>query len=174
MLELETKRLRAIALEEKLLELSVSPPALERALGLPESGFDIPPELAAEMRAGVDAALGLMRARPLDWMWITTWQVVHKEEQRIIGAIQFNGPPDDTGQVQIGFLIQGLYQGEGFMSELLPAVTHWVLSQPAVRVLAAQTATDNAPAQKVLSRAGFHRAAEDAHSIWWAAAVPED
>jgi RimJ/RimL family protein N-acetyltransferase len=73
----------------------------------------------------------------------------------VIGDIGTHGPVDEAGRVEIGYGLAAPSRGQGYGSEVVVAVTDWLLSQPGVRQVRAHTLTSNAPSRRVLEKAGF-------------------
>jgi len=73
----------------------------------------------------------------------------------VIGDIGTHGPVDEAGRVEIGYGLAAPSRGQGYGSELVAAITDWLLSQPGVRQVRAHTLTDNMPSRRVLEKAGF-------------------
>ena len=118
MFELPTPRLRLIALDIENLRLSLyNRPQMEKNLGLEASqGM-----LEGELREAVEQMLcGAVRDEA-GYLWHTHWQVVLQSQRRIIGGLCFKGPPNDRGEVEVGYGIIAEYEGRGYMSEALTA-----------------------------------------------------
>lgn len=81
------------------------------------------------------------------------WLVVH--EGVVIGDCGLHGPPDAEGRVEIGYGLAAGLRGRGLGTELVPAVSGWLLDQPGIRVVRAHTAPDNVASRRVLEKAGF-------------------
>ena len=73
----------------------------------------------------------------------------------VIGDCGTHGPVDKAGCVEIGYGLAAPSRGQGYGSEVVAAVTEWLLSQPEVRQVQAHTLTSNAPSRRVLEKAGF-------------------
>jgi RimJ/RimL family protein N-acetyltransferase len=73
----------------------------------------------------------------------------------VIGDCGTHGPVDEAGRIEIGYGLAAPCRGQGYGSELVAAITGWLLSQPGVRQVRAHTLTDNMPSRRVLEKAGF-------------------
>jgi RimJ/RimL family protein N-acetyltransferase len=89
------------------------------------------------------------------------FQVVLRDEDLVIGDIGFHAPPDDLGEVSIGFGIVPAARGRGFAREALAALLQWTLQQPEVRTVHADTDLVNLASQRVLLAAGMCLAADE-------------
>jgi GNAT superfamily N-acetyltransferase len=78
-----------------------------------------------------------------------------------IGTIGFFGPPDDDGQVTIGYGLVPGARGLGYATEAVGALVEFCRSRDDVRALLADTDTDNGPSQGVLTKNGFEFVRED-------------
>ena len=83
------------------------------------------------------------------------YQLVDRETVRVLGDVGFHGPPDDSGDVEIGYGIAAPRRGQGLATEAVRALVGWALAQPGVRRVVAGTDPDDAVSQRVLVRAGF-------------------
>jgi RimJ/RimL family protein N-acetyltransferase len=84
----------------------------------------------------------------------TTWLVLR--DGVVIGDCGLHGPPDEEGEVEIGYGLAEPFRGRGYGTELARALSDWVLAQPGVRrVVARNVLAGNAASRVVLERAGF-------------------
>ncbi|ANP55787.1 acetyltransferase [Streptomyces griseochromogenes] len=91
--------------------------------------------------------------------------LVRHEDGRAIGAMGFHGVPDEEGRVEVGYdLVEGA-RGQGYATEALRILTPWVLARDGVDMVLAAIEHANVPSQRVVSRAGFTRAAVDEERI---------
>ena len=82
--------------------------------------------------------------------------VVHKGDNKIISATGFNEKSDfDIGVYEIGYWIDVKYQGQGFVTEFVTAITRFALEYlSAIRVQIA-TQVENEKSVSVAKRCGF-------------------
>jgi RimJ/RimL family protein N-acetyltransferase len=74
----------------------------------------------------------------------------------VIGDCGTVGPLDRAGDIEIGFGLAAEHRGVGYGTELVEALSQWLLRQPGVRrVVAREVLADNAPSRRALERAGF-------------------
>lgn len=73
----------------------------------------------------------------------------------LVGAGGFFGPPDDNGDVEIGFSILPACEGHGYATELVLALVVHAFTDPRVRRVIAHTTARNLASQKVLQKSGF-------------------
>jgi RimJ/RimL family protein N-acetyltransferase len=78
-----------------------------------------------------------------------------------------HGPVDDAGRVEIGYGLAAPSRGQGYGSEVVAAITGWLLAQPEVRQVRACTLTDNMPSRRVLEKAAFsYTGTEDGEAVY--------
>jgi RimJ/RimL family protein N-acetyltransferase len=109
--------------------------ALDAAAGWPQPGTV----------AGV--TLALEHGHPPGWLV--------RSGGRVIGDCGIRAPVDAVGSVEIGYGLAGPFQGQGLGTELVTAISGWLLAQPAVATVRARTVPSNAPSRRVLEKAGF-------------------
>jgi RimJ/RimL family protein N-acetyltransferase len=87
----------------------------------------------------------------------------------ILGDCGTHGPPDEAGDVEIGYGLAAPFRGRGFGSELVVAASRWLLARPGVRrVVARAVLADNVPSRRALERAGFVLERSDGRRVWYA------
>jgi RimJ/RimL family protein N-acetyltransferase len=79
----------------------------------------------------------------------------------VIGDIGFHAPPDELGEVSLGFGIVPAARRRGYAAEALRAVLDWALRQPQVRSVHADTDLVNLASQRVLLSAGMRVVADE-------------
>ena len=88
-------------------------------------------------------------------------QIVLRESGAAIGGIGFFGPPDEHGDVSLGYGIAVEARNQGLTTEALRAMLAFAASDPAVHRVLADTDHDNLASQRVLEKAGFRRTHSD-------------
>jgi [ribosomal protein S5]-alanine N-acetyltransferase len=89
------------------------------------------------------------------------YQVVLRDEDVVIGDIGFHAPPDDLGEVSVGFGIVRVARGRGYAREALRALVDWALRRPEIRSIHADTDLVNLASQRVLQAAGMRLVADE-------------
>lgn len=97
--------------------------------------------------------LTMAQENPESRQWFTAWFIENAGGERV-GELCFKGLSPD-GMTEIGYGILPEFQGSGYATEAVGAVTQWALSQPNVRCITAETEANNAASQKVLVKTGF-------------------
>jgi RimJ/RimL family protein N-acetyltransferase len=112
--------------------------------------------------AGLEPAPGWPHADTRDAMALAaahgaadTWLVTL--EGRVVGDCGVHGPVDAGRSVEIGYGLAAPVRGQGYGTEMVVAMSEWLLSRPRIRIIRAHTAVDNAPSRHALEKAGFRR-----------------
>ncbi|AWE06036.1 N-acetyltransferase [Lysinibacillus sp. 2017] len=164
MIEINTKRLTIIPLTIEHLKLLINNPReLELKLALIESFSDLSSELKNAMEVRRSRAL----VDELNYIWYTNWIIVSKDKNHHIGGIMLKGLPNKDGEVVIGYYTLTEYQGNGYMTEAVSNLKGWLLSQPNVRFVIADTEKDNIASHRVLEKAGANIYKETEELYFW-------
>ncbi len=157
MLILETARLKIIPLTRPLLQKLLNGTSeLEAEHQLAPSGM----ELDAHTHAAMQYLYDLAAETPDAFPWITNWQIIEKERNIAIGSACFMNVPDEQGEVEIGYGIYPAFQNQGFMSEALESICRWVVNQPGITAIRAETEPGNIASHRVLEKCAFQSMSE--------------
>ena len=88
------------------------------------------------------------------YLWYTFWQIISKEHNSIVGEFNFHGPPSDNGEVEFGYVVRRAYRIRGYATEAVGTMATWVLQQPGVKTLVADTEPNNTASRRVLEKSG--------------------
>lgn len=116
-----------------------------------------PPEMLAD---ALPVFLQWMEASPdrVGWyVWYATIRSPGEESDVLAAGGGFKGPPQD-GSVEIGYSVLHQFQGRGYATEMVRALTGWAFAQPSVARIVAETTEDNIPSMRLLHRLGFAEA----------------
>lgn len=164
MFELQTERLRLIALDMEHLRLSLDDPrTVGENLGLRATDQLLEGPLREAVRQILDNAAGDEE----NHLWHTLWRIVRKDMNCIIGGFDFKGPADAEGTVEVGYGIQPVHRGRGYMAEALQEAVTWALSHPQVSAVLAETEGSNPASHRVLEKVGFVRHRKVGEMVWW-------
>jgi len=164
MLKLNTERLSILSLDEYNLELSISDfNKMEKNLGLTitEKNIGIREKDVFKIR------LKGVKNNPVNYMWYTTWVIILKSQNRIIGHIMLKGYPNENGEVIIGYYMQEKYRCKGYMYEAVKEICNWAFLNYDVKCVIADTLKDNIISQKLLQKIGMVFYKEDDECFWW-------
>jgi RimJ/RimL family protein N-acetyltransferase len=87
--------------------------------------------------------------------WVFGFAVIHREDQSVIGAASFKGPPDDDGVVEIAYGIVPAYQRQGYATEAATALVAFAVERVDVCTIRAHTMPDGNASMRVLVKSGF-------------------
>jgi RimJ/RimL family protein N-acetyltransferase len=91
--------------------------------------------------------IAVEHGRPAGWL-VTS-------EGCVIGDCGTHGLADPAGSVEIGYGLAAPWRGHGYGSELVAAMSSWLLEQAAVTSVVAATSPDNAASRRILEKNGF-------------------
>lgn len=96
-----------------------------------------------------------MESHPEIPEWYADWDIVLLSTGEVVGGAGFKGGPGETGEVDVGYGIDPLFQNQGLMTEALEGLVSWALSRPGVRAVIAETEPGNDASVRVLVKNGF-------------------
>lgn len=164
LIKLETDRLYIIPLDIENFRLFIEDTtAMEKNLGVKITGEELSPEMKKIFREPYQKAVKDKE----NYLWYTNWQIILKNENRIIGGITFKGIPNYAGEVEVGYGIDKKYQNRGYMTETLERFIEWAFTQDGVESVIAETEKSNKPSQKVLAKVGMKRYKETKDCYWY-------
>jgi len=171
MFPLTSNRLRLIPLTLPQLQLlAQSRASLEASLGLALSDMDFDGGLGFmdEFRAVIPSyVIPAVAAHPDHFAWYTHWLVVHRALDLTIGGMGLTGLPDAEGRLMLGYFIDRKFENAGFATEALGCLLDWVLENPAVQSVAADTLVEGLASQRVLQKNGFVAAGPAEEGLRW-------
>lgn len=87
-------------------------------------------------------------------IWYAPWKMVLKKDGTCLGDLCFKGPARENA-VEIGYGILPEYEGNGYATEAVQAMTQWAFGQDGVVFVEAETEPGNKASQRVLEKNGF-------------------
>lgn len=164
MTELYTERLRLIPLNTENLTLFINDiKKLQAVLSLEKVEVSLDEEIIDAMKYRLSKVL----IDPSNYFWHTNWLIVSKVLNTIVGGIMLKGLPNENGEVIIGYFTIPHYQGNGYMTETIKELTSWILDQPNVIRVIADTEKDNKASHKVLEKNGAELYKETEDLYFW-------
>jgi RimJ/RimL family protein N-acetyltransferase len=100
--------------------------------------------------------MALLRGHPPGWLILLS-RAAGGADDIVIGDCGTHGPADADGSIEIGYGLAAHYRGKGFGTEVVAALTRWLLSRPGIRRVHARTHVANLPSRRVLEKAGFRQ-----------------
>ncbi len=161
---LETERLNIVPLQPHQLALSLENYGkMQMELGLRVTNTILDEEMQYAMKVRLRKALEDVE----NYLWLTNWAIIHKEENQIIGFIMIKGRPNEIGEVIVGYGIDEAYRRNGYATEVLNRLTGWIFENPKASSVIADTEKENMPSHKLLQNVGAFKFKETDELIWW-------
>ena len=135
-------------------------PGFERTYGVIYRGEELDHLLTGFLRR----LEGEIAEDPEHFLFFTEFLIVRKEDDHVIGSVDFKYVPED-GVTEVGYGLNPLWEGRGYMTEALKAFLDFGRSL-GIRTVLAETEQDNLRSQHVLRRCGFRFLREDG-TLWW-------
>jgi RimJ/RimL family protein N-acetyltransferase len=164
-LEVTTGRLRLVALDPELARLEdTDRAAFFDALGAQFESAWPPVAIDAPDLAGRLEALS-RRPHEAGWGgWIILMGWTPGGPDRAVGIGGFFGPPDQNGEIEIGYAMLPSFREQGLATEAVEGLLGWALEDERVKAVRAHTLAHLYASRRVLEKTGFAAApgAEDA------------
>ena len=149
---LETDRLLLLPASAELLRHELTGPAAVGVALQVTMPSDWPP--GEFDRDAVEYFLSRYAALGADADGWFAWYIIDRASQTLVGSAGYFGPPDEQGQVEIGYSISQHWRRRGIATEAVAALTEHALGNGAWRVIA-HTAPENAASRGALDKNGF-------------------
>lgn len=112
-------------------------------------------ELDKDIKQAYSAMLDGCKQNPEQRIWYAVWNMqLNDGTDRTVGDLSFKGL-DSNGLVEIGYGIKKEFEGHGYMTEAVIAMSRWASDQIGVNYVEAETDPDNKASQRVLEKVGF-------------------
>ena len=152
---IETERLLLIPATLELAETELNNIELFSKLLNAQIPNNWPPETLADAR---QFFLDLIEKNP-DWVgwlaWYSVLKPVNNEMPVLVGSAGFIGAPDEYKTVETGYSVLPQYEGLGYATEMVIALSNWAKAE-GVKKIIAHTDDDNLKSQRVLLKASFN------------------
>lgn len=154
---IETERLKLLPLtHEQLQQCSVDRNGFEKSIGLEPSSMLIDAEYEGELQDAMQHYwLPKTLENPSQFEWFTSWEIILKSNNTIIGGIGFIGYPNDDGETEIGFMIDQRHHRKGYALEAIAGMIDWAFRDNNTKHIVAQTIPGNLASKQLLLKAGF-------------------
>jgi len=154
---IESERLKLIPLTyQQLLLLRQDRALMETSMGLTPSFMLVDPFYYAEIIDALDNFwLPNTLAYPDKYLWYTDWELVLKTTNTSVGGMGFAGYPNDSGEAEIGYMIDGNQHNKGFATEALQTMIAWAFTHHFVKAIIVHTYADNLPSCRLLEKCKF-------------------
>ena len=101
-----------------------------------------------------------------DCLYHSFWLLIRKADKAVVGSIAFKVPPNEDGEIEIGYGLGGRYEGHGYATEAVRALCDWAIAQGVAKNIIAETEPENTKSENVLQRCGFVKYKENGNT-WW-------
>ena len=140
--------------QENLALFNTDLPLFEETYGVVYRGEELDHLLSSYLKKLEDE----IAADPEHYLFFTEFLIVLRENNHIIGSIDYKYVPAD-GVTEVGYGMNPAYTGHGYMTEALRAFLDFGAAR-GITAVRADTAPDNIRSQNVLKRCGFRRLSE--------------
>jgi ribosomal-protein-alanine N-acetyltransferase len=155
-IEVRTPRLRLVALDAELarLQLEDRPVFFKRLGAQVEAAW--PP--VADDEPKLIEMLDILTRHPdqagwRGWVFMMGW--APGAPDRAVGMGGFFGPPDETGEIEIGYAMCPSFREQGLATEAVGGLLDWAFTDPRVRTVRALTQAHLYASRRVLEKSGF-------------------
>jgi RimJ/RimL family protein N-acetyltransferase len=158
MISIKTPRLELIPLDHSLLQLwkKHGRTELEKSLNLNQNSWKVEKFYEDETnQALINYWVPMTHKFPLDFLWYTNWEIKFIEKSCSVGGIGFSGLPDNEGKTEIGYVIDQKYRNLGIATEAVKFMIEWAFQDKDLKIITAETPSQNESSQKVLHKNGF-------------------
>lgn len=163
-MQIETNRLTIIPLDSQNLAQAIDHyQELEKNIGVKVTDKKLDEEMQYAM--GVRLKKVLLDER--NYLWLTNWAIVLKEDNCIIGYIMIKGFPNELGEVIVGYGVDEEFRCKGYASEALRGLSEWIFCEPKAKRIIADTEKENIGSHRVLEKVGAVKYKETDELIWW-------
>jgi ribosomal-protein-alanine N-acetyltransferase len=155
---IETQRLRLLVLLPREIEaLIAGDTAGAGRLASVTFASRWPEEPAA--RQGLPWHLSFLRSDPAQRLWRIR-VMVERQTGEVVGSTSFKGPPDERGDVEIGWGVNENRRRRGYAFEAAAGVLAWAARQDGVRIVSATIPDDNEPSRRLAEKLGMVRTSD--------------
>ena len=155
--EIHTQDLRLVAASQAMLEAELGADAGSRLETL--VGATRPPSWPPELfeRDDIERLLAQSRKPGHEgWgLWYLVRRACDASGDRLVGTAGFAGPPDDKGNVMIGYSVVAEARRQGLASQATAALVDHAFGDPRTQKVSAETFAELIPSIRVLEKCGF-------------------
>lgn len=123
------------------------------------------PAFAQRLDDAANPALG--RTAPSDPAGWGLWLFRYTAERMIVGAASFTGPPNASGEVEIGYQIVPAHRRRGLTVEGCASLVAWAFHDSATTAVIADCAEDNIASIRTLQKLGFIHERSARERYYW-------
>lgn len=158
-------RIRLVPLTVEQVELYLREDfSFENSLALAHYPRKVEPPFRVSL---VERIMPKLLAFPEHHVFYTLWSAVDTTTETAVAGIVFKGPPNNDGEVEIGYGTLPDFMRKGYMTEVVQLACEWAFAQPGVKKVVAETDLDNFASQKILLKNGFVKVGEGEKLFKW-------
>lgn len=162
---LDSPRLTIIPLtHSQLIKYLKTDNSLENELQLAPLSRIISPELIEPLQNKI---LPAVADSSNNFLFYTLWTMINKQERVLVGDLCFKGPPNEEGDIEIGYGTYPSFQQQGYITEVIGALIRWASVQPEVNAITAETNKTNIASIRALEKNNFQQFKTTEAMIWW-------
>jgi [ribosomal protein S5]-alanine N-acetyltransferase len=119
------------------------------------AGVTLPSGWERDAQSALRYRRAQMEADPSTRPWLLRLIRV-RDTGEVVGYVNFHGPPEDRGWVEIGYQIESVFRRRGYAFEAAIAMFEWAADQGVGR-FRASVSPNNQPSLAMVRKMGFHR-----------------
>jgi ribosomal-protein-alanine N-acetyltransferase len=163
---IESEDLKIIALSHpQLIKYLEANNLLEKDLGLKQTNRNVSPAVKEMVEKFTLPKIKETGAQ--DFLFYTFWIVVDKKINTIVAELGFKGPPNEAGEVEIGYGTMPAFQGKGYMTKAVKTVVEWAHSREDIKSVLGSVDKKNPASIRVLEKSGFQFYEAKENLLWW-------
>jgi len=157
MSRLQSAFISLLPLTIEQVELQVNDPkGLEASLSLNSNEIELSPEMQEEMRRGLTSyTIPKLKEHPSEHEWFTSWIIIHRADNKYIGAVGVGGPPNESGEVLIGYFVDKKYDGRGHATAATRLFIDHLFKDERLQQIAATIPIGHTASERVVEKNGF-------------------
>ena len=150
-------------LSERLELVSMSPDFIaavldgDRAGAEAIIGLSLPPDWPGDAEPVLRTRQTQMQRDPTTQPWLLRAIVLRGPERTMVGRINFHGPPDARGAVEVGYAILPAHRRRGYAQEAVEALFAWASREHGITRFIASVSPDNEPSLGLVRKLGFRQ-----------------
>lgn len=122
-----------------------------------EIGMALPAPWVADSARHIRFRLAQVQTHPDAEPWLIRPIAARSEPPRVMGIINFHGPPDDRGFAEVGYSLEPESRGQGYAIEAVRALFEWASSEHGVTRFRASISPDNERSRNLVAKLGMIR-----------------
>jgi len=103
----------------------------------------------------------------VDHKGFTSYLLVKKDDHTVIGDVGFKTPPNEAGEIDIGYGLISSERKKGYATEAVNALIDWAFEQKDVKVITADCKIDHEASINVLKKSGAKQIRVEHGMIYW-------